>query len=241
VILSAGKGSRLYPHTEQVPKCLLELSGRTLLEWQLDALHDSGIREMSVVTGFGHERVERVVAARGDDRGKVELHFNPFFQVADNLGSVWIARERWSDDTLLLNGDTLVPPVLIKGVMEDAACPITVAVDTKESYDADDMKVLQQDGRLLRIGKAITDFNAESIGLLAFRREGRKLFIDAVQRTMATPDGVRVWYLSVIDDLTASGRVGTTQVATSDWQEVDYVADLDAARALTAKWVVQGS
>jgi NDP-sugar pyrophosphorylase family protein len=42
VILSAGKGSRLLPLTEDRPKCLLEFSGRTLLEWQLDALRAGG-------------------------------------------------------------------------------------------------------------------------------------------------------------------------------------------------------
>jgi len=64
VILSAGKGSRLYPHTEDKPKCLLDISGRTLLEWQLDALFASGVTEMAVVTGFHHERRGAVRAAR---------------------------------------------------------------------------------------------------------------------------------------------------------------------------------
>lgn len=240
VLLSAGKGSRLYPHTEHRPKCLLDLSGRTLLEWQLDALYESGIREMTVVTGFRHELVEQVIAARGDKRGKVELLFNPFFQVADNLGSVWMARERWASDTLLLNGDTLVSSALIRAVLEGGTAPITVTVDRKPSYDADDMKVLRDGDRLVRIGKALTDYNAESIGLLAFRGSGRQTFIDEVERVMSTDEGVRVWYLSVIDALAARSIVGTVLIEGHAWQEVDYPADLDAAAALTARWAAEG-
>jgi len=240
VILSAGKGSRLYPHTEDRPKCLLGLSGRTLLEWQLDALYESGVREMAVVTGFRHQAVADVVAGRGNARGKVELVFNPFFQVADNLGSVWMARQWLQGDTLLLNGDTLVSPALLAAVQKGGAAPITVTVDRKDNYDADDMKVLRTDDRLLRIGKALTEYNAESIGLLAFRGEGAALFSGKVGEVMATEEGVRVWYLSVIDALAPSGTVGTCLIEGEDWQEVDYPGDLDAARALTAAWSKQG-
>jgi choline kinase len=240
VILSAGKGSRLYPHTEDRPKCLLGLSGRTLLEWQLDALYESGVREMAVVTGFRHQAVADVVAGRGNARGKVELVFNPFFQVADNLGSVWMARQWLQGDTLLLNGDTLISPALLAAVQKGGAAPITVTVDRKDNYDADDMKVLRAGGRLLRIGKALTEYNAESIGLLAFRGEGAALFSDKVDEVMATEEGVRVWYLSVIDALAPSGTVGTCLIEGEDWQEVDYPSDLDAARALTAAWSGQG-
>lgn len=240
VILSAGKGSRLYPHTEDRPKCLLELSGRTLLEWQLDALYESGVREMTVVTGFHHDMVDAVIAQRGGGRGRVEALFNPFYQVADNLGSVWMARERFDADTLLLNGDTLVSPGLLAVVQTGGAAPITVTVDRKDGYDADDMKVLREGDRLLRIGKAITECNSESIGLLAFRGTGRKTFLDTVQRVMETPEGVQVWYLSVIDKLADGGEVGTVLIEGHEWQEVDYPSDLDAARALTAKWAARG-
>ena len=48
VILSAGKGSRLYPHTEDRPKCLLDLSGRTLLLNKGDAGDGGGVGAQSL-------------------------------------------------------------------------------------------------------------------------------------------------------------------------------------------------
>ena len=67
-----------------------------------------------VVTGFRSDLVEAVIAARGPDRGRIATLFNPFYHVADNLGSVWMAREALGRDCLLLNGDTLVPPALVE-------------------------------------------------------------------------------------------------------------------------------
>lgn len=238
VILSAGKGSRLLPLTAERPKCLLDLSGRTLLEWQLDSLFDAGIEEMVVVTGFRPELVDSVIAARGDRRGRVETVFNPFYHVADNLGSVWMARSAMDRDCLLLNGDTLVPPALVERLLAAPASPICVAVDEKADYDADDMKVLRDGDRLVRIDKGLAagGYNAESIGLLRFLGEGRAAFLDAVERIMRTPEGTSQFYLRVIDRLADTGIVATASIAGLDWAEVDYPADYEAAQSLAARW-----
>ncbi|PTQ11457.1 nucleotidyltransferase [Sphingomonas oleivorans] len=234
IILSAGKGSRLLPLTESRPKCLIELSGRTLLEWQLDALAANGIEDVTIVTGFRADLVDEVA----ETRNGVRTLFNPFYHVADNLGSVWMARERFDRDTLLLNGDTLVSPELVARVLAEASAPISVTVDEKPEYDADDMKVLRRDGRLLRIGKTLAadQCNAESIGLLAFRGAGRQIFIEAVEEIMHTPAGTASWYLKVIDSLADKNEIGTVSIVGQEWAEVDFPADVDAARALTARW-----
>lgn len=235
IVLSAGKGSRLLPLTAERPKCLIELSGRSLLEWQLDALGEAGIREVVVVTGFRDDLVDSVAAPRPG----VRTLFNPFYHVADNLGSVWMARAELGSDTLLLNGDTLVSPALLAKVLGAATGPIAVTVDEKDCYDADDMKVLRDGDRLLRIGKALEagQYNAESIGLLAFRGEGPRLFAEQVERMMRQPDGARRWYLRAIDALAQDGAdVRTVSIKGEEWQEVDFPEDVEAAKALTARW-----
>lgn len=238
VILSAGKGSRLLPLTAERPKCLLDLSGRTLLEWQLDSLFDAGIEEMVVVTGFRPELVDAVIAQRGDRRGRISTIFNPFYHVADNLGSVWMARSAMDGDCLLLNGDTLVPPALVETLLAAPVSPICVAVDEKSDYDADDMKVLRDGDRLVRIDKGLAagDYNAESIGLLRFLGDGRAAFLDAVERIMRTSEGTSQFYLRVIDRLADTGIVTAASVSGLEWAEVDYPADYEVAQSLTARW-----
>jgi len=67
VILSAGQGRRLLPLTENSPKCLLPISGKTIIEWQIDALLAAGIKEISVVTGFQTGLVEALLQQRYPD------------------------------------------------------------------------------------------------------------------------------------------------------------------------------
>ena len=238
IILSAGKGSRLLPLTAHRPKCLIDLSGRTLLEWQLDSLFSAGISDMAVVAGFGIELVEEILARRGTARGSVSLIFNPFYHVADNLGSAWMARSAMDGGFLLLNGDTLVPPALVKALLAAPPAPITLAVDVKEDYDADDMKVLCEGPRLVRVDKGLAagSCNAEAIGLARFSREGGAAFRETVERMMRMPDGTSQFYLRAIDRLADTGIVRAAQIGAMEWTEVDYPADLEKAQALTARW-----
>ena len=52
IILAAGRGSRMRELTDTKPKCLLELAGRPLLHWQLDALRDAGVERIVLVRGY---------------------------------------------------------------------------------------------------------------------------------------------------------------------------------------------
>ena len=241
ILLSAGQGSRLLPLTAENPKCLIEFSGRTLIEWQIEMLARGGVKHIDVVTGFQTDQVEDLLSAHRDPRVTVECHFNPFYKVADNLGSCWIVREKMMQDFLILNGDTLVSEDIVRKVQQGGAdWPIAVTVDVKSTYDSDDMKVERdEDGRLLNIGKTLTadQSNAESIGFLAFRGEGPELFREAVRRAMRTREGVEHWYLKVIDQIADTGKVGTVSIEGMDWAEVDFLNDIEIATALTDRWM----
>ena len=242
VILSAGKGSRLLPLTAERPKCLLELSGRTILAWQLDSLFRGGIREAAVVVGFRPDLVKAELATLHLG-GRVTTIFNPFYHVADNIGSVWMARPAMDRDFLLLNGDTLVPPALVRRLIGAPGSPICVTVDEKAAYDEDDMKVLREGERLVRIDKRLPPggYNAESIGFLRFTGPGRAAFADAVDGLIRMPDGPSHFYLRAIDRLADTGIVSTVSAGGLSWAEIDYPTDLEAARALTDLWATQDS
>ena len=57
IILTAGRESRMKRITESQPKCLIEVYGKTLLDWQLSALKQSGINEIAIVTGYKREQL----------------------------------------------------------------------------------------------------------------------------------------------------------------------------------------
>lgn len=239
LILSAGQGSRLLPLTANCPKCLIDLSGRPFLEWQLRALAQAGVTETVVVTGFGAEKVEAMLQARAPDRMQVRTLFNPFYAVADNLASCWIARAELNGPCLILNGDTLFEPAIAEHLLAAPAADITVAIDRKSQYDADDMKVQSLDGRLLAIGKrlAAQEVNGESIGFLRFSAAGAARFVAEIEQAMLG-DGVKQWYLSAIDRIAkAAGIVRVASVQGLNWSEMDFHADLARCRELSDAWL----
>ncbi|MFL6848001.1 MAG: NTP transferase domain-containing protein [Sphingomicrobium sp.] len=237
IILSAGQGSRLGHLVDNRPKCLIEFSGRTLLDRQLDTLEANGVHEAVVVTGFHDELIEQAIARRSGGPS-VRTIFNPFYKVADNTGSLYMAREELSGDCLVWNGDTLVSQALMTKVVGNGRSGICVTIDRKaDGYDDDDMKVVEEGGRLKAIGKRISEgVNAESIGLLAFRSGGAEQFREAIEAAMRTSEGTTIWYLREINKIAQGGDVWTLDIAGEEWGEVDFPPDVDNAQALTARW-----
>jgi len=237
IILSAGQGSRLGHLVDDRPKCLIDFNGRSLLDRQLDTLEANGVHEAVVVSGFHDELVQQAIAARTGGPS-VRTVFNPFYKVADNTGSLYMAREELSGDCLVWNGDTLVSKALMAKVVANDRRGICVTVDRKvDGYDDDDMKVVEEDGRLRAIGKRIAEgVNAESIGLLAFRGGGAEQFRQAIEAAMRTPEGTTIWYLRVINHIAQGSEVWTLDIHGEEWGEVDFPPDVDVARELTERW-----
>ncbi len=237
IILSAGQGSRLGQLTHDQPKCLIDFAGRSLLDRQLDTLAANGIDDVVVVTGFRDDQIEAALARRSGGP-RVRTVFNPFYKVADNLGSLFVARHELAGDVMVWNGDTLVSHKLMRRVLANREPGICVTIDRKERYDGDDMKVIAaEDGRLRAIGKRIAvGVNAESIGLLAFRGDGAVRFRDAIERAMRTSEGTTIWYLRVIHHLAQNGDVWTYDIAGEQWGEVDFPEDIAGAEALCVDW-----
>lgn len=230
IILSAGRGSRLLPLTESLPKCLLPVQDTTLLGYQLDTLQQAGIREATVVTGFLPGLVEAEIGQRSGAL-TARPFFNPFFQVADNLASCWMVRERMDSDFLLINGDTLFSRDLISDVINARATPISVTIDQKAAYDQDDMKVTLDGTSLRTIGKTLSasETHAESIGILRFMGEGPRLFRDKLDQMMRTQDGIQAWFLKAINAIASThGGVETILIKGHRWAEVDTPDDYAA-------------
>ncbi|WP_114391922.1 NTP transferase domain-containing protein [Oleisolibacter albus] len=249
IILSAGQGKRLLPLTAERPKCLIDLSGASLLEWQIRGLAACGVAEAVVVTGFRADTVEAALAAMAVPGIRTRTLYNPFFALADNTASCWVARHEMQGEFLILNGDTLFEPAIAERLLTRATAPITVTIDRKDGYDADDMKVqTDSEGRLRSIGKTLPldIVTGESIGFLRFSAEGGRRFCAEVERTLRTPEGLRRWYLSVIDTIakeeagaSGAGYVGTVSIEGLDWGEMDFPADVESNRRLTAAWAAR--
>ena len=238
IILSAGQGSRLLPLTEGRPKCLLPIGPRTLIEWQIWALTQGGVDDIAVVIGYHARDVQDLLKRLEGPKLKIRTIFNPFYKLADNLASCWMARHEMGQDFVILNGDTVIEPKIFQQLLASPAAPITVTIDKKESYDSDDMKVHLKGEKLLDIGKTLPPerTDGESIGMLLFRTEGPKLFTHYLDDIMHTPEGLKWWYLRAIGQIAERANVMTCNIEGLGWGEVDFPADLERVSKLVEDW-----
>ena len=235
IILSAGQGKRLLPLTEACPKCMLHVAGKSILEWQVQALLAAQIDKLYIITGFNSDLVEEHIQDRfGAEQDRINIVYNPFYSISDNLASCWMARHAMEEDFILLNGDTLFEPALLDTVLRSTPAPVTLTIDYKDSYDNDDMRVELQDSMVQAVGKTLPDEHtmAESIGLLYFRGEGPALFRTQLDRQMKQGDGLRLWFLSVVDTLAKQSQVQACSINGHRWCEIDFKRDLDNAEKI---------
>ncbi|MFZ1745774.1 MAG: phosphocholine cytidylyltransferase family protein [Nitrospirales bacterium] len=233
VILSAGQGKRLLPHTVDKPKCTVPVNGQSIVEWQIQELLRVGMDSIHIVVGFGAEKVEALLA-KDIDSGSVRTIYNPFFAMADNLMSCWAARNNMTQDFVLINGDTLFESAVLEGLLQAPSNPITLVTDEKARYDADDMKVIVRGAQLDRIGKTlpIEQVNGESIGMIRFQGQGPKIFLATLEQRIRKPEALKQWYLSLIDELAQQGHVSTFCIKGLKWAEIDNPSDLEHAERL---------
>ena len=236
IILSAGQGSRLLPLTADRPKCTLPIAGRPLLAWQLQQAALAGISEVVVVTGFHSEQVDAIVAATSAP--PTRSVFNPFYALADNLGTCWIAREEMRGPFVLINGDSLFEAAILRRLLTADPAPITLVSDRKSAYDEDDMKIIAEGRRLLRVSKKLdpAQVNGESIGMIRFEEQGAERFRNKIEAMLRTGEGLKRWYLSAIDELAQDGGVQICPIEGLSWCEVDDRDDLTHAETVVSRW-----
>jgi choline kinase len=239
VILAAGVGSRMGTLTVNRPKCLLEVApGKTVLGLMLDRLFETGrVGRVVVVTGHRADGVEAFVDGH-PRRSWTEVLFNPFFEVSNNLHSLWLARAALARGGLIVNGDDIFHPALIGRALA-AAGDVAVTINRKRRYDADDMKVKLEGQRLTRIGKdiALDEAEGEAIGLIRVSPTGASWIAEALERIVRAGER-NVFYLRAVQRLIDDGRpVRAADITPIPWAEIDEPKDLESARARAFEWL----
>ena len=236
IILAAGKGERLMPLTSDTPKSLLELeNGTTLLESQLITINKTVIDKVVIVTGYLTEKIESKVQRYSKEYNiDIKIIYNPFFDISNNLLSLWQARHEMESDFIIINGDDIFNDSVLLGLLEhDKNELITMVIDRKETYDEDDMKLIVENGRILEVSKKIplNEANGESIGMIRVTGEVKGIMVDTMERMVRNKKNMQVFYLAMIQELINQGIVvGYHEISSKDWAEIDFHPDLEDIR-----------
>ena len=246
IILAAGQGTRLHPLTIDRPKCLVELHGKSLLDWQLKTAHFVGIEDVVVVGGYHAEQLYR---------SGIQVVINHNFAHTNMVTSLFKAEAYFGDAFIVSYGDIVYSPKVLKMLLKDGN-PIGVMVDRQwRSYwemrfndplnDAESLAVDDRD-HIISIGQRetnISEIQGQYMGLIIFRNEG----VDALkftyqkaredERTNRLPfGGTRSLELMFLTDLLQGmvklGIPAKAVFTDGGWVEIDNLEDLKVAEAL---------
>lgn len=243
VILAAGRGSRLREKTASQPKCLTKMAGKSLLDWQFEAIHASKvISDTALVIGYQGAKLE----AKSD-----HLIENPDWQHTNMLYSLYCAMP-WilsRKESVLISYSDIVYTARTLQTIKSSAGDIVVPYNTEwqrlwESRftdyrdDAESFSV-DKTGRLTEIGQKITDgkiVNGQFMGFLKLSPNGKRVFMSALEKL--SHEKIRKIDLTrFLQYLIDSNILITTIPITGDWYEVDSTSDLE----LYEEWITRGT
>jgi choline kinase len=144
IILAAGSGTRLKKYTEELPKGMLPVFGKSIIKYQIEAYRRNGVNDISIVSGFCHEKI--------NFPGTKSYH-NPDYATTNMVESLFCAAQEISGDLIISYADILFEDSLLHAVIHNTS-NIGVVVDS-------DWK----DYWLARYDKV--DFDTESLSLAA--------------------------------------------------------------------------
>lgn len=148
IILASGVGRRLRPLTDKYPKALLKVGDKTIIDYQLEALAEHGIRNIVITTGhFGKNLEEHV---HKTSAVPVQFVHNPEYERTNYIYSLWLTKDLLDDDIILLHGDLIFDSTLIKKLLDVGGN--RVLVNRHVLSPEKDFKALIKRGKVVQIG-----------------------------------------------------------------------------------------
>jgi len=236
LVLAAGAGRRLRPHTDRLPKALVPVDGdRTVLDVILQNFGAVGLTDVAVVVGYAAEAVvERRSELEQRHGVRLELVKNDRAEDWNNAYSLWCARDLLAEGVLLSNGDTVHPVSVEERLLRSQGAPLRIAVDDVKRLAHEEMKIqLGEDGGLARITKQLDPGTAagEYIGVSMIEPAAAVPLADALEATWRRDPGL--YYEDGYQEYVDRGeRVDICPIGEVSWVEVDDTADLERAREI---------
>ncbi len=178
IILAAGKGERLLPLTDNKPKCMIELFGKSLLEWQLGIFEKVKIKNISIVTGYKKEMIIEK---------NLKFYHNSNYEKTNMVETLFCAEDEFNDAVIISYGDIIFEKNVVKKLI-DSKEDFSIIVDKnwkkywqiRNENPLDDAESLgiDESGYITDIGQKIneiSDVQGQYIGLMKFQGNATKI------------------------------------------------------------------
>jgi choline kinase len=239
VLLSAGKGERMYPLTKDRPKCLLDIGdGGTILNSQLNTLIATGFKKILIVAGYKIEQVQKAVSEYSSPKAvEIIVLQNPFYRTSNNIVSLWLVSQNYEGPLISINGDNVFKNSIIEKLLETPG-DIVMTINRKNEYDFDDMLIETRGNEVIQVGKTINrdDANGESVGIIKYSKQGFKTVATFLENLMMSEENHQSFYLKALHEMMQSGfKFNYCLVSENDWYEVDFHPDVELLRTVIGR------
>lgn len=237
-MLAAGRGVRLRPFTDSVPKPLTEVAGQPLLVHAFRFLEALGVREVLLVLGYGSEAIREVaIQARGELA--LSFVFNERFATTNNSYSLFLGRDFLANGGFLLEADTIfrrnLAATICRGVRKADSDVLWVVTDLGEQMSGCRLQV-DPSRRVCAIqitgspGESVSWGGLKSTGLLYFSQNGAsklRRILDGLD-----DNAWQKYYDLILGEHLGDFAVEALLISANDWAEIDNEEDLVRARRL---------
>ncbi|MFQ6675875.1 MAG: NTP transferase domain-containing protein, partial [Fidelibacterota bacterium] len=214
------------------PKCLLEVGGKPILDYQLEALRALGITRVVMVVGYFRDKVV-AHATKAFPELEFSIVTNEHFFETNTAYSLYLCRDTLrQNDVLLMNGDVLFPAPLIERVLRYAGDNV-LAVEPKPCGREEVKVIAGEDERIVAIGKELIPENClgEFIGVAKFSRA----FSEKLSRSLSDlieAGGKADYFEAAVHSLLPRSKVFFVDISDLSSIEIDFVEDLERAGEL---------
>tara|TARA_B110000014_G_scaffold55285_1_gene37351 strand:- start:22367 stop:23134 length:768 start_codon:yes stop_codon:yes gene_type:complete len=243
IIIAAGSGKRISNHMKNTPKSLIEINGKSIINYQIDAIKKNGITNIIVITGKYSEKFSALM----DD----DIHYvnDVDHEKHDILGSLMEGKEFLKNDVLVLYSDIIFEEKILRQIL-DSKKDISLAIDMKwrNNYEGRtehpqseaENVLLDKKNKIIKIRKNIEndhDRVGEFLGIIKFTKIGAELFVKKYEELVKehkvgfhnAPSIMEAYLTDMLQELIDCELKLEPVFISGKWCEIDTMQDLKVA------------
>ena len=232
LLLAAGTGSRLYPLTQNSPKCLTLVNEKSILERLVISLKQQGFKRLVIVTGFLENCIREFLGTKSGNM-TIEYIYSPLYKTTNNIYSLWLAGKMIDEPFLLIESDLVFQPERLKPMLQADRIAVSKMLPWMNGTTVTLNDSQQLDAFWLDTVNCNESSHFKTVNIYSFSRRTWRLIWERLDQHVSAKK-VEGYYESVFAEMVSEGTITFAPVFfdADRWYEIDTHEDLSAAEEM---------